>query len=329
MIKKNPSINSLRATFLALTIGFAGCEKQAVSTSFSQTNQINKVNKNLPRVVATTSVLCDLTKQVAGDTINLTCLISPGVDPHIYRPQLADQQAIKQAKLVFYCGYNLEPGLSKIVKATKSKIAVCQSAVPKPQQFVRKGKKIVDPHLWHNAKNTIKMVEVINSKLVKLSPSNAKFYRSNTRKISNELTQLDSWVKLTIASIPNKQRKLVTTHDAMGYYVKAYGLSYAGALKGINTDTKLTDVRVENLVKDIEKAKVPTIFAERTINPNAIESIAKQVNVKVAKRDLYTDGLGELGSDGETYQKMMVANTRTIVEGLGGTYLKFEPKASN
>ncbi|MBW4685194.1 MAG: zinc ABC transporter substrate-binding protein [Komarekiella atlantica HA4396-MV6] len=329
MMSNNPLSNTLRAAFVALTIGFFGCGNQAASTSFTQTT--TSVNDNLPQVVATTTVLCDLTKQVAGDTINLTCLISPGTDPHLYQPKSEDRKAIEQASLILYNGYNFEPGLIKIIKASKNpapKIAVAQAAVPKPQRLQKGSKKVTDPHLWHNTNNTIRMVEVINRNLGKLEPNEVENYISNARKITNEITQMDSWIKSTIASIPPKQRKLVTTHDAMGYYAKAYGLSLAGALEGISTAEKPTDARVKNLVTGIKRAKVPTIFAETTTNSKLIESVAREAKVKVSSRKLYTDALGEPGSDGETYQKMMIANTRTIVEGLGGTYLMFEAKAT-
>ncbi len=328
-MSNNPLSNTLRAAFVALTIGFFGCGNQAASTSFTQTT--TSVNDNLPQVVATTTVLCDLTKQVAGDTINLTCLISPGTDPHLYQPKSEDRKAIEQASLILYNGYNFEPGLIKIIKASKNpapKIAVAQAAVPKPQRLQKGSKKVTDPHLWHNTNNTIRMVEVINRNLGKLEPNEVENYISNARKITNEITQMDSWIKSTIASIPPKQRKLVTTHDAMGYYAKAYGLSLAGALEGISTAEKPTDARVKNLVTGIKRAKVPTIFAETTTNSKLIESVAREAKVKVSSRKLYTDALGEPGSDGETYQKMMIANTRTIVEGLGGTYLMFEAKAT-
>ncbi len=329
MSKKSPLSDSLKAALVFLTIGFVGCGNQAASTSFTQTT--TRVNDNLPQVVVTTTVLCDLTKQVAGNTINLTCLISPDADPHLYRPKPEDRQAIEQANLILYSGYNLEPALIKIIKASKKptpKIAVGQLAVPKPQKFQKGGKKITDPHLWHNTKNASRMVEVISSNLGKLEPSNAETYRGNARQIKSELIQMDSWIKSTVASIPEKQRKLFTNHNALGYYAKAYGMSLPGTLEGISTEEKPTDARVKNLVTGIKRAKVPTIFAETTINSKLIESIAREAKVNVSDRKLYADGLGEPGTDGDTYQKMMVANTRTIAEGLGGTYLMFEAKAS-
>jgi manganese/iron transport system substrate-binding protein len=330
MSKKLPSTNLFRVIFVALTIGFVGCANQAARTTFTETT--TQVNENLPQVVATTSVLCDLTKQVAGNTVNLTCLIDPSTNPRVYKPKPEDRRAIEQANLIFYSGYNLEPNLIKLIKATKNtapKIAVGQIAVSKPQKFQKNGRTLINPHLWHNTKNAIRMVEVINSNLRKLESSNAANYNSNTKKITNELTQLDSWIKSRITSIPAKERKLVTTSNALSYYAKAYGIPLAGGLEGISNDQNLTATQVKNLVTNIKRAKVSTIFPEAAINENSLQSVARVAEVKISGRKLYVEGLGEPGSEADTYQKMMIANTRTIVEGLGGTYLIFKPKAAN
>ncbi|MGI8502862.1 MAG: metal ABC transporter solute-binding protein, Zn/Mn family [Hassallia sp.] len=324
MSKNISSNNSLRVVLVALAIGFGGCN-QNTNTAFTQTSSRNN---NLPQVVATTSVLCDFTRQVAGNSVNLTCLIPPGADPHLYQPKPEDREAMQTAALILYNGYNLEPSLIRLIKATKNrtpKIAVGQVAVPKPRQ-VQQNSKINDPHVWHNVKNAIAMVDVISRNLEKVSPENATLYSSNARQIKSQLTQLDSWVKSTVTTIPPNERELVTIHNAMGYYASSYGLSLKGSLEGISTEGKPTDGRLKGLVNNIKQARVPTIFAETTINPNLIESVARQARVKVSQRELFTDGLGEPGSEGETYQKMMMANTRTIVEGLGGTYLRFVPK---
>ncbi|MBE9007062.1 zinc ABC transporter substrate-binding protein [Fortiea sp. LEGE XX443] len=327
MLNKLLFNNSLPAALVALTIGFIGCGNQATSTSFTQTTT---VDESLPKVVATTSVLCDLIKQVAENTVNLACIIPPGVNPHTYQPKTADRQTIDQANLIFYNGYNFEPGLIRIIKSssnTAPKIAVSQLAVPKPQKFIEDGQQVTDPHVWHNAKYGIKMVEVISSNLKKLDPNNAEIYNINTKQINSELTQLDSWIKTRIASIPRDKRKLVTTHNALAYYAKAYSIPLVGVLAGINPEENPTDAQVSNLVKNIQQAKVPTIFAEMKINPQLFQSVAQEAEVRVSERGLYPDGIGEPRSEGDSYQKMMVANTRTIIEGLGGTYLIFEPKA--
>lgn len=326
MSKKSPSNNSLQTSLIALAIGFAGCGNPAISTSFTETTTINE---NLPQVVATTSVLCDLIKQIAENTINLTCLIAPGQDPSIYQPNSEDRKAIEQAQLIFYNGYNLEPASIEIIKATKNsapKIAVAQLAVPKPQQYQKNGRRVTDPHVWHNAKNTISMVEVISSNLKKLEPSNAATYSDNASQIKNQLVQIDSWIESRIATIPTTRRKLMTTDNGLGYYAKAYGLSVIGKLQS-STQEKPTATQRKNLIKNIQQAKVPTIFSDRMSNPELIKSLAQEAQVKVSERELYTNGLGESQSDADTYQKMMIANTRTIVEGLGGTYLRFQAKS--
>ena len=292
------SNNCLRVVFIALSIGFFGCSNQGDRVNNSSTTIKNAaLNNNLPRVVATTSVLCDLTKQIAANNINLTCLISPGTDPHLYEPKPEDRKAIEQANLVLYNGYNLEPGLIKIIKTTKSrapKIAVGQLAVPKPQQFKEGNKTAINPHLWHNTKNAIAMVNVISENLGKMDSGNAVDYTINAKKINFQLTQLDNWIKSRIASIPVNQRQLVTTHNAMGYYCQAYGLKLAGTLEGASTEERPADARITNLVKGIQQARVPTIFTEATANPNLIQAAAKEAKVKVSKSKLYIDGLGEI-----------------------------------
>jgi manganese/iron transport system substrate-binding protein len=329
MSNKLPHIICLRITILTITAGLLGCNNLGNSQNNPNVKPSVKINQNLPRVVATTSVLCNLTKQVAGNTVNTICLIPPNSDPQLYRPKLEDRQAIERARLILYNGYNLEPNLIKIIRATKNrapKIAVAQIAVPKPQISKESGKALADPYIWHDAKNGSKMVDVISSNLRKILPKNAALYSNNAKKVKNELTQLDSWVKSRVNSIPDDQRKLVTAHSAMNYYAKAYGFSVVGGVQGINTNQKPTDARIKAMVKGIKQANIPTIFAETTVDSKLIQSVAKQAQVKVSGRKLYTNGMGQPGKEAYTYQKMMTANTRTIVEGLGGTYLMFEAK---
>jgi manganese/iron transport system substrate-binding protein len=279
--------------------------------------------------VATNTVICGLTKEIARDTIDLKCLIDPGSDPHVYQPKPDDSKAIEQAKLILYGGHDFEPGLIKLIKATTNpapKVAVHEIAVPNPQKFQEDGQTVADPHVWQNAQNGIAIAETIAQELVKLSPKNTATYTTNSKKLTQEITQIDTWIKSQIATIPEAQRKLVTTHDAFGYYSQAYQIKIQGALEGISTEEAPTPARVGALAKEIQKEKVPTIFAETTINPKLIQAVAKEAKVKVAEQELFADGLGEKGSAGETYQQMLIANTKTIVEGLGGKYTEFKPQ---
>jgi manganese/iron transport system substrate-binding protein len=263
--------------------------------------------------------------------VNLKCLIPAGVDAHEYQPKPKDSQAIEQAKLILYGGYNFEHSLIKLIQASSNsapKIAVYELAVPQPQQFEDEGKTVTDPHVFHSAAYGVQIAEVISKKLSQLEPNHASLYAINAKKLTDELSQINTWIQSEIATIPTAQRKLVTTHDAFGYYSKAYAIPVAGALQGISTEEKPTPTRVAELVKEIQASGVPTIFAEATINPKLIEAVAKEANVKVADQDLFADGLGEKGSISETYPKFFIANTKTIVEGLGGKFTPFQPKTS-
>lgn len=281
-----------------------------------------------PKVVVTHTVLCDLTKQIAASTVNVVCLLAPGSDPHIYKITPADRQSIEDAKLVLYGGYDFEPELIKAIRATSnpaSKIAVYEVAVPQPQKFEEDGKSTTDPHVWHNAQNGIKIAETIEASLEKLVPAQAATYKQNTQKLTAEIGQLNTWIKSEIGTIPAAKKVLFTTHDALGYYSKAYGIP-VNALEGLSTEEKPNAARAKELVDKIKKVQVPTIFAELTLNPKLITTIAREAKVKVSEQEIYADGLGEVSSPGGTYQKMLVSNTKEIVEGLGGRFTPFVAK---
>ena len=286
------------------------------------------VDGSKPKVVVTTTVLCDLTKQIAAATVDLVCILTPGIDPHIYKITPDARQSIEDAKLVLYGGYNFEPELIKAIKATANpapKIAVHEIAVTQPEKFEEDGKSSIDPHVWHNAQNGVKLAETIAANLVKIAPNNAAIYQQNTQKLTTEIKQLDIWIKAQIATIPANKKVLFTTHDALGYYSKAYGIP-VDALEGISTEEKPNAARAKELVDKIKKVQVPTIFAELSLNPQLIKTIAKEANVKVSEQEIYADGLGDLNSAGGTYQKMLVTNTKSIVEGLGGKFTPFAIK---
>jgi manganese/iron transport system substrate-binding protein len=321
---------------LTFTLGLGGCatapstqSPPASTTPATSASTTAPASGDRPLVVATTSVVCDLTRQIAADTVNLKCLIAAGADPHGYEPKPDDRKAIEQARLVLYSGYNFEHNLLKLIQASANpapKVAVNELAVPKPEQFEEDGKTETDPHVFHSAANGIQAAEVIGKNLSQLFPNNAAIYMANTQKVTGELTQIDAWIKASIATIPAPQRKLVTTHDAFGYYSKAYDIPVVGALQGISTEEKATPSRVKELVQTIKDAGVPTIFAEATINPKLIEAVAKEANVKVADQEMFADGLGEKGSPADTYQNFFISNTKTLVEGLGGKYTPFVAK---
>jgi manganese/iron transport system substrate-binding protein len=281
-----------------------------------------------PLVVATSTIIADLAQDVGKDEIKLTGILKPGTDPHVYEPRPEDSRFLEEANLILYNGYNLEPGLIKIMKATGGKARqVAVGEVVKPLQLDKgKGEIVPDPHVWGNAENARAMVNAIRDALIELSPEDKDKFTQNAIAITKELQQLDSWIKQQIATIPAEKRKLVTTHDAFQYYGRGYGIAIAGTLIGISTEEQPSAQTVQRLVESVKKIGVPAIFAETTINPALITTVAQEAGVKLAPRQLYSDSIGAPGSEGDSYMKMMEANTRTIVEALGGNYTPFQPQ---
>src|SRR5919199_5607013 len=201
------------AAVLALAVGFAGCtsNQQTTNSSSNTTSEASpaRADSNRPKVVATSSVLCDFIEKIAQDTVDLTCLIPAGTDPHVYAPKPSDRKAIEQANLILYNGYGFEADFIKLIQSTKNsapKVAVGELAVSKPlkgeeHEHESRGKAQAeqehgefDPHVWHDAKNGVRMVEVVLDNLKKISPKDDANYISNTEKITRELTQLDTWI---------------------------------------------------------------------------------------------------------------------------------------
>lgn len=280
-----------------------------------------------PRVVATSTIIADLAQEVGGEEIQLTGILKPGTDPHVYEPVPADSRFLEEADLILYNGYNLEPGLIKLMNAAGGKAQkLAVGEVVKPLQLDKGGAVVPDPHVWGSAENAIAMVNAIRDELIKLSPKDREKYTQRAAQLTDELQQLHSWINQQIQTIPPDKRKLVTTHDAFQYYGRAYGLAIAGTLIGISTEEQPSAQTVQRLVQSIKKTGVPAIFAETTINPALIKTVAQEAGIKLAPNQLYSDSIGAKGSDGDSYMKMMAANTRAIVEALGGKYTPFQLK---
>jgi manganese/iron transport system substrate-binding protein len=179
-----------------------------------------------PRVVATSTIIADLAQEVGGEEIQLTGILKPGTDPHVYEPVPADSRFLEEADLILYNGYNLEPGLIKLMNAAGGKarkLAVGEAV--KPLQLDQGSEVVPDPHVWGSAENAIAMVNTIRDELIKLSPKDRDKYTQRAAQLTDELKQLHIWINQQIETIPADKRKLVTTHDAFQYYGRAYGRS--------------------------------------------------------------------------------------------------------
>jgi len=280
---------------------------------------VNTPDNQKPKVISTSTIIADLTARVGGEEIDHQDILKPGDDPHVYEPVPADSVALEKADLILYNGYNLEPGLIKMIDSTgikAKKVAVGEAITP--LQLEKEGQKVPDPHVWGSAKNGIIMVEKIRDQLIELSPEDKEIFTANAAQLIRELENLDRWITAAIETIPPSQRQLVTTHDAFQYYAHAYGLKVAGTLIGISTEEQPSAQTVKNLADAIKNLQVPAIFAETTINPTLITTVAAEAGVKLAPQQLYSDSIGAVGTRGDSYVKMLRENTRSIVESLGG-----------
>ncbi len=280
---------------------------------------VNTTDSQKPKVISTSTIIADLTARVGGEEIDHQDILKPGDDPHVYEPVPADSVALEKADLILYNGYNLEPGLIKMINSTgiKAKKVAVGEAI-KPLQLEKEGQKVPDPHVWGSAKNGIIMVEKIRDQLIELSPEDKEIFTENAAQLIRELENLDRWITAAIETIPPSQRQLVTTHDAFQYYAHAYGLKVAGTLIGISTEEQPSAQTVKNLADAIKNLRVAAIFAETTINPALITTVAEEAGVKLAPQQLYSDSIGAVGTGGDSYVKMLKENTRSIVESLGG-----------
>ena len=329
-------VHNLRQTIIALSaIAFTGC--QVVSSKPSILAQAK------PSIVASHSILCHFVDAIAQDTVDLSCLIDGGQDPHTYRPSPSERKALEQAQIVFYGGYNLEPQLIDLIEAVDSdttRIAVYEAVVTEPimaehhhhgheeketnaehdhhDDHDHEEELEADPHIWHDVNNAIATVEYLQSELVQLNPAQAALYLENSAELIDQLKQLHIWIQEQIATIPEGQRTLVTPHSGFNYYVKTYELENYLTLQGLSPEDSPSAADVKNLVQQIRQTQVPTIFVETTANERVINTVAREAGVKISDQELLVDGLGELGTDTDTYIQMMVQNTCAIANGLEG-----------
>ncbi|AMW28458.1 MULTISPECIES: metal ABC transporter solute-binding protein, Zn/Mn family [Oscillatoriales] len=283
-----------------------------------QSPSVVSTGDEMPKVVSTTTIIADLTEAIASEQIQHTSLLQPGVDPHIYEPVPQDSIALENADLILYNGYNLEPGLIRLIEAVGQRarrVAVAEFITPLNTE--ENGEIEPDPHVWGNVQNAIVMAEVIRDELIALSPDDRQIFTDNAEQLIEELEKLHIWIGEQIATIPSDRRYLVTTHDAFQYYAAAYGLTVPGTLIGISTEEQPSAQTVRNLAEEIRRHRVPAIFAETTLNPQLIRAVAEEAGVELAPQELYSDSIGAPGSQGDSYVRMMEANTRAIVEALG------------
>jgi manganese/zinc/iron transport system substrate-binding protein len=310
------------AAALLLVLAAAGCGAPAAGPAPGAVRQPGEPPLS---IVATTNIIADMARRVAGGDAEVTSLMGPGVDPHLYKASEGDVRRLAEADLVLYNGLHLEGKMGDILEkmARRRPVVAVAGAIPETSLLEPAaplpGIGAHDPHVWFDVSLWRTSVDVVAEELARLDPEHAKGYRRRAADHAAELERLDAWVAESVAAIPEEHRILVTAHDAFGYFGRRYGIRVVG-IQGISTlaEAGLRDVeRVVDLVVD---AGVPAIFVESSVSPRTVEAVraaaADRGHPLALGGELYSDALGADGTPAGTYVGMVRHNVETIVEAL-------------
>ena len=294
---------------------------------------------NRLQVLATTSIIGDVVRQVAGEAIDLVVLMQPGQDPHSYQPGAADLTAAADAGVIFINGWNLEEGLvDDLVTIGGEALVVPISAGIEPREMTGSttaeggeardeaaeededhGHGPLDPHVWQDVNNVILWVDNVRQVLSAADPANAATYAANAERYRAELDQLDAELTALFEAIPPERRVLITNHDNLGYLADSYGFEIIGTIvPSVSTLAEPTAAALAELVNTMQAAGICTLVVETTASEQLARTLENELTdcAEVNLITIYTDALGPAGSGADTYTGMMRANAAALVEGL-------------
>lgn len=286
----------------------------AVQSTSESTGKIN--------IVASTTLVGDVVKQIGGDRINLTVLIPVGADPHTFEPRPQDVAAISEAQIIFLNGLELEHSLEPVLEANAQGeiIEVSQGIEVLPfeghdQEESDHEHAVGDPHTWMDPNNVMVWVNNISTALSESDSENAAYYQDNATVYAQQLVDLDNWIKAKVEEIPQQNRKMVTDHESFGYFISRYGFERVGlVVSSLSTNASPSAQELAALEDSIRAQSVPAIFVGSTVNPALAEQVAQDTGIKLLK--LYTGSLSEQEGPAGNYLDFMKTNVQTIVEGL-------------
>jgi len=258
------------------------------------------------QVVATTTQIADLASNVAGDRADVLALLKPNADPHEHEVRPSDIDGLSDARVVLQSGGDLDEWLGEAFENAGG-----SPRVVKLIDSVRRAGD--DPHWWQDPRNAMIAVRTIRDELSEADPRSAKDYQADADTYIAELEALDAAVAACLQRVPAGERKLVTTHDALGYYADRYGIEVIGTvIPSRSTRGQPSAGQTAELVETIRREKVRVIFAESSVDPKVEDAIAQEAGASVGEA-VYADTLGPEGSTGDTYVKSIKANTRALV----------------
>ncbi|MGV8918331.1 MAG: metal ABC transporter substrate-binding protein [Pseudomonas sp.] len=273
--------------------------------------------------VASFTVIADMVHSVGGDRVHVTSLIGPNGDPHVYEPTPSDAQALKQADITFVSGLHLEGWLDRLITASgyHGKPVVLSNGI-KTRSMEEDGKTITDPHAWNSAANGVIYVRNIITALKKADPQDADFYQANGDKYIAQLQTLDAYARSQVQAIPAAQRKVLTSHDAFGYFGDAYGVTFLSPL-GFSTEAEPSAADVAKLIRQIKGEHVSAYFFENSGDPRLVKQIAAASGAQPGG-ELYVEALSPANGPAATYAQMFRYNVDKLTAAMRGEVPKAE-----
>jgi zinc/manganese transport system substrate-binding protein len=267
------------------------------------------------KAVASFSILADLVHQVGRDHVDVTAIVGPDGDAHVFQPSPQDAKAVADANIVVINGLGLEGWMARLIQSsgTKAPVVVASKGV-KPLQGEGEDKGKADPHAWQSIANAKIYVANIRDGLVATDPADKAEFEANAKDYLAKLDRLELEVKAAIGSIPPKNRKIITTHDAFGYFGRAYGMSFI-APQGVSTETEPSAKDVAKIIRQVKAQHVPAVFLENISDERLMQQIARESGAKIGGK-LYSDALSKPGGGAATYVEMMQNNIAAFTKAL-------------
>lgn len=262
-------------------------------------------------VVASFSILGDFVRNVGGERVAVTTLVGPNGDAHVYTPTPADAKKVANAKLVIVNGLGFEGWLPRLVKSSGGKAVVVtatQGIMPRELGSHE------DPHAWQSVANARIYVANIRDALAKADPAGSDIYKANAEAYLAKLSALDAEVKAAVATIPAAHRKVISTHDAFGYFAAAYGIEFI-APQGVSTDSEPSAKDIAVIITQLKISKIPAVFLENIADPRLMRRIAAETGAKIGGT-LYSDSLTAENGDAPTYIDMVRHNIKALTSAL-------------
>lgn len=270
-------------------------------------------------VVTTIAQIGEPLSVIGGDRLNVKSLMGPSVDPHLYKATQSDMETLEEADIIFYNGLHLEANMVEIFeKISESKPVLAVGETIPEESLLKDEKGVVDPHIWFDLDLWQQALDAAVEQLKEFSPEDADYFEENKKKYFARLADLKKEAE-KLADIPESQRVLVTAHDAFGYFGRMHGIKVVG-LQGLSTDSEIGITDIQDTIDIIKKYKVPAVFIESSINEKSIKAViegAKSEGINVTLGgELYSDAMGEEGTEEGTYIGMYRHNINTIYEAL-------------